>query len=62
MADEFEAVPSEQWWRMRQRIGDLAWLFWLLAGLFALLVLTLIDKGVLSGWSDLFATAKHMHE
>lgn len=54
MADDFTGVPSDQWHQVRARVDTYAWVFWMLAGLFGLLVLRLIDKGVLAGWADLF--------
>ena len=53
MADDFTGVPSDDWYRAR-RDAALARLFAVLAlGMAVLLVLTLIGKGVLGGWSDL---------
>jgi hypothetical protein len=57
MADEFEGVPREEWWQIRDGLRTYSWLFWLLAGLLGLLILRLIDKGVLAGWSDLLHPA-----
>ena len=57
MADDFTAVPSDDWYRAA-RDAARAWLFaWVALGLAVLIVLTLVRKGVLSGWSDLLAWA-----
>jgi hypothetical protein len=53
MADDFTGVPPDDWYHA---VRDATWarLFaWLALGLAVLLVLTLIEKGILSGWSDL---------
>jgi len=53
VADDFTGVPSDDWYRAG-RDAALARLAAVLAlGLAVLLVLTLIERGVLSGWSDL---------
>jgi len=60
VADDFTGVPSDDWYRAR-RDAALARLFAVLAlGLAVLLVLTLIGKGVLSGWADLIGPG-HAH-
>ena len=61
MADDFTGVPSDQWWRLHRDTSVIRLYAVLAFALVVLLVLTLIEKGVLSGWSDLFRTV-HAHE
>jgi hypothetical protein len=61
VADDFTGVPSDDW-RRAVRDAALARLFAVLAlALTSLLVLALIDKGILGGWSDLVRLG-HVHE
>lgn len=56
MADDFTGVPDREWYEMGR---DAAWarLFaWAALALAVLLVMTLIEKGVLTGWGDLMRT------
>lgn len=61
MADDFTGVPADQWWRVN-RDATAARLFAVVAlALVVLLILTLTERGVISGWSDLFRMT-HVHE
>ena len=57
MADDFTGVPADDWHALRGDMRSVTNLALLALLLFALLVMTLIDKGVLSGWADLLRTA-----
>lgn len=46
-------MPADQWQRLRDHVGSLRFLALAAFILVVLLVKTLIEKGVLSGWGDL---------
>ena len=48
MADDFTAVPAEQWWRVRETVRDLNVLTVLCWAALILLVAILFRKGILS--------------
>ena len=48
MADDFTAVPAEQWWRIRETVRDLNILTLLCWAALILLVVILVRKGVLT--------------
>lgn len=54
MADDFTGVPSGEWHEIRRDARRGALFGWLALCLALLLVFTLIERGVLAGWSDLF--------
>lgn len=54
MADDFAAVPHREW-HDALRDAALARTFaWIALWLVVLLVFTLIERGTLAGWADLF--------
>lgn len=53
MADDFIGVPYPAWSDLEARARFASWLAFAALMLLALLVGTLISKGVLSGWRDL---------
>lgn len=61
MADDFTGIPADQWWRMSRDTSAARLFAWIAFSLSVLLVLTLIERGVLSGWGDLFRAA-HVHD
>ena len=48
MADDFTAVPAEEWWRIRQAVRDLNALSMLSWVALTVLVLILFRKGIIS--------------
>lgn len=54
MADDFTGVPADEWWRVSRDSTTARLLAWIAFALTVLLVLTLIERGVLAGWADLF--------
>jgi hypothetical protein len=54
MADDFIGAPSEAWHELMRDVRLLRIFAWLAMSLVILLVLTLMEKNVLSGWGDLF--------
>lgn len=54
MPDDFVGVPKTEWLDLRDRVSILRGLIVVLAALFALLVLTLVQRGVLASPLDLF--------
>lgn len=58
MPDDFTAVPSGRWFELRQRQEAQGWAILALACLLALLVWTLVTKGVLSSWADLLTVPR----
>ncbi len=55
--DDFTVIPSGEWREIRRDAGFARTFAWLAFCLLALLIFTLIEKGVLAGWSDLFRPA-----
>jgi hypothetical protein len=53
VAEDFTAVPRDEWWRLRDHVGSLRLLAFAAFIAVILLVKTLIEKGVLGGWGDL---------
>lgn len=57
MADDFTAVPADDWRRFHSEVAFARTIgLWALV-LAVLLVLALIEKGVFSGWGDLLSRA-----
>ena len=54
MADDFAGVPAHEWHEVGRDARRGVLFGWLALCLALLLVFTLIERGVLSGWSDLF--------
>ena len=54
MADDFQGVPAREWHEAMRDAGLARTFAWIALWLVALLVFTLIERGVLAGWSDLF--------
>ena len=48
LADDFTAVPAEEWWRIRQAVRDLTALSMLSWVALTVLVLILFRKGIIS--------------
>jgi len=57
VADEFTGVPRDEWHHALDRIDLIRDLVIFGLALLALLILTLIDKGVLTGLADLLPKA-----
>lgn len=53
MEDDFTGVPTIELLSLRARLAATQFLVTAIALVLALLVLTLIQKGVLAGWADL---------
>jgi hypothetical protein len=53
VADDFEAVPREQWHEALREVRLARTFAWIALWLVLLLVFTLIERGTLAGWSDL---------
>jgi hypothetical protein len=53
VADEFSAVPAHEWHEALRDVRLARTFAWVALWLVALLVFTLIERGVLAGWSDL---------
>lgn len=56
--EDFTAVPSQRWWELAERQQAQGWVIIALVSVMILLVWTLISKGVLSSWADLFAVPR----
>jgi hypothetical protein len=54
MADDFEAVPRGQWQDALREMRLARTFAWIALWLVALLVFTLIERGTLTSWADLF--------
>lgn len=54
MADDFTGVPEREWHEIGRDARRGALFGWLALSLILLLVFTLIERGVLAGWGDLF--------
>lgn len=54
MADDLTAIPTDLYREMRDDLGAVKCLLWIVAVVLALLICTLVQKGVLTSWTDLF--------
>jgi hypothetical protein len=57
VADDYTAVPTPEWQRIDRVLANLKGLALLTACILLLLITTLLQKGVLTSWSDLFRLA-----
>jgi hypothetical protein len=56
--EDFTAVPSQRWWELAERQRAQGWALLALVCVMILLVWTLVSKGVLSSWADLFTVPR----
>lgn len=61
MAEDFTGVPSARWWELAERQRAQGWAILALVCMFILLIWTLVGKGVLSSWADLFTVPRAGH-